>query len=136
VVVLSSVIIDTDIFSFIFRGDTRALLFESYLKGSLIYISFASIGELYFGACNGKWVDIRIKRLETHIARYITIPSNGTICKLYGDIRFECKNQPIDDADYWIAACARYYDIPLLTNNRKHFENIQGLKLVNPKPTN
>ncbi len=49
---LAGVLIDTDVVSFVFKGDPKALLFDPYLQGSTIYISFASIGELYYGAYN------------------------------------------------------------------------------------
>ena len=68
--------------------------------------------------------------IEKHLSYYLVIPSNDDICRLYGKIRNECRTQPIDDIDYWIAACARFYDIPLLTNNLKHFKSIEGLKLI------
>jgi len=72
----------------------------------------------------------RIKDIEKHLSYYLVIPSNDDICRLYGKIRNECRNQPIDDIDYWIAACARFYDIPLVTNNLKHFKGIEGLRLI------
>ena len=35
----------------------------------------------------------------------------------------------IGDSDIWIAATALQYDLTLLTNNRRHFERIEGLRL-------
>jgi tRNA(fMet)-specific endonuclease VapC len=37
----------------------------------------------------------------------------------------------IDDADIYIAACARVYGLTLVTNNAKHFMRLKGLKLDN-----
>jgi tRNA(fMet)-specific endonuclease VapC len=130
VVTLPKVIADTDVFSFIFKGDPKAWLFHSHLQGVDVYITFASIGELYYGVYKDNWGDRRIKDIEMHLSHYFVIPSNDDICRLYGKIRSECKKQPIDDIDYWIAACARFYDIPLLTNNLMHFKDIEGLKLI------
>jgi tRNA(fMet)-specific endonuclease VapC len=132
VVALPKFIIDTDVFSFVFKGDPKALFFRTYLQGADVYITFASIGELYFGAYKDNWGERRIKDIEIQLSYYIVIPSNDAICILYGKIRNECKKQPIDDLDYWIASCARYYDIPLVTNNWKHFKNIEGLKIISP----
>jgi hypothetical protein len=36
--------------------------------------------------------------------------------------------------DKWIAACALRHAIPLVSNNRKHFENIPGLTLISETP--
>ena len=127
---MPKVIVDTDVFSFIFKGDPKALLFRSHLQGADVYLTFASIGELYYGVHKDNWGDRRIKDIEKHLSYYLVIPSNDDICRLYGKIRNECRTQPIDDIDYWIAACARFYDIPLLTNNLKHFKSIEGLKLI------
>jgi tRNA(fMet)-specific endonuclease VapC len=35
----------------------------------------------------------------------------------------------IGDSDIWIAATALQYDLTLLTNNRRHFERIDGLRI-------
>jgi predicted nucleic acid-binding protein len=37
---------------------------------------------------------------------------------------------PIDTADAWVAAVALLFDIPLVTNNRRHFENVGNLKII------
>ena len=37
----------------------------------------------------------------------------------------------IDDADLFIAACAKVHGLALVTNNVKHFKRIKGLKLKN-----
>jgi predicted nucleic acid-binding protein len=34
------------------------------------------------------------------------------------------------DNDLWIAATAVHFDVPLATNNRRHFEGIPGLRLL------
>ena len=36
---------------------------------------------------------------------------------------------PADD-DIWIGATALRHDLTLLTNNRRHFERMQGLSIV------
>jgi predicted nucleic acid-binding protein len=37
----------------------------------------------------------------------------------------------IDDADLYIASCAKVHGLILVTNNMKHFKRIKGLKLEN-----
>jgi hypothetical protein len=36
--------------------------------------------------------------------------------------------------DLWIASCAIRHAIPLISNNRKHFEKIPGLTLISETP--
>ncbi len=40
------------------------------------------------------------------------------------------KGKPIGMADAWIAAVAVMFDIPLVTHNRKHFEDVEVLKII------
>ena len=49
--------------------------------------------------------------------------------EIYVQERKEKRN--IEDADVFIAAFCLYYDYILVTDNVKHFENIQGLHTVN-----
>jgi tRNA(fMet)-specific endonuclease VapC len=32
--------------------------------------------------------------------------------------------------DLWIAACAVYYDVPLVTGNGRHFAGLPGLEVI------
>jgi predicted nucleic acid-binding protein len=38
--------------------------------------------------------------------------------------------QPIGETDAWIAATARLYDLPLVTNNVRHFQPVSGVRLI------
>ena len=51
--------------------------------------------------------------------------------KLYVQLRQ--KGQPIDDVDLMVAAFCIANDYTLVTNNTRHFERINGLKLANWK---
>jgi predicted nucleic acid-binding protein len=52
---------------------------------------------------------------EAAVDIYVDLKSKGRLC---------------DDMDVLIAAWCKTYDLPLVTNNTKHFENIDGLSLV------
>ena len=43
--------------------------------------------------------------------------------------RLRADGMLIGDSDLWIAATALQYNLTLLTNNRRHFERIDGLRL-------
>ena len=129
---MPQIIVDTDVFSYIFKKDSRALPFRSYVDGIEICLAFATVAELFFGAYNANWGSKTFAEMEKELTKYMILRSNYNICRLYGKGRFKCKKQQIDDPDYWIAACARYYNVPLLTNNWRHFKDIEGLQLVSP----
>ncbi|HJH26149.1 MAG TPA: hypothetical protein C5S37_05080 [Methanophagales archaeon] len=57
---------------------------------------------------------------------------NEEICKVFGKERGKLrrKGKIIGDFDILIASTCIYYDLILLTNNRKHFEVVEGLRIV------
>jgi hypothetical protein len=43
----TAVLVDTDVFSFVFKGDTRGDLYLPHLSGSTLNLAFATVAELY-----------------------------------------------------------------------------------------
>jgi tRNA(fMet)-specific endonuclease VapC len=41
------VIVDTDVVSYLFKGDTRAEAYRQHLRGKTLAISFMTVAELY-----------------------------------------------------------------------------------------
>jgi predicted nucleic acid-binding protein len=132
---LINLLIDTDVFTYIFKKTRELPKFQSFLSDKTPHISFVTIGETYFGALNANWGDKLIGDLKQELSKYGVVYPNRDISLLYGKIRSECLKigKPIDEPDYWIGACAIYHDSPLLTNNWKHFKYIKGLKLIKPE---
>lgn len=58
---------------------------------------------------------------------------NHGICKLFGRERgrLRKKGELIGDFDLLIASTCLYHDLILLTNNIRHFERIENLKILN-----
>lgn len=131
---MPKIIIDTDVFSFIFRNDKKARFFLSYMDGVNIWLSFASVGEIYFGAYKANWGSRMMTNLQDELGKYTILPSNDAICVLYGKVKSECtsKGSPIEDPDYWTAACAIHYGCALATYNSRHFRHVKGLELISP----
>ena len=44
---MSSVVLDTDVWSFLFKGDSRAEQYRPYLEDNVLCISFQTVAELY-----------------------------------------------------------------------------------------
>lgn len=44
------VVLDTDVWSYLYKGDTRADLFRDFLLNKQVAISFQTVAELYFWA--------------------------------------------------------------------------------------
>jgi tRNA(fMet)-specific endonuclease VapC len=128
----NQVLIDTDVFSYIFNGHPNALIFEPYLRGKELAITFVTIAQVYSGAYKGKWGDTKIRTLERFLRRFIHIESTWDISLKWAEIKEQCRltGYPIESQGCWVAACAVYYNCPLATYNRKHFEPVNGIMLL------
>jgi tRNA(fMet)-specific endonuclease VapC len=68
----------------------------------------------------------------------VVVPSDHDVCREYGQLKAGLQKAGIvvGDNDLWIAASALRHSIPLISNNRRHFENIPGLELISLAPEN
>ncbi len=61
----------------------------------------------------------------------VIVPYDYEVCETYGRIKAALpKGRTIADNDLWIAACAMRHSVPLVTHNRKHFDDIKGLIVI------
>ena len=127
---MNVLVLDTNIVSFLMKGHPLAALYRPHLAGCALAISFMTVGELYEGAYRAKWGRKRLARLGELVEAYVVIPFNLEICRQWGAIRCERREQTIAVDDAWIAATARAYDSPLVTHNPRDFEDIEGLKVI------
>ena len=60
------------------------------------------------------------------------VPIEPQLPDIYAQIVADCRRQgfTIGTNDAWVAATAVSLDIPLATNNRRHFDRVAGLTLV------
>lgn len=128
------IVVDTDVFSFIFKRETHAAYFRPYLFNKTLALSFMTVAQLYYGAYKNDWGPNRIARLENQIKNYVILPYDYLVCQQWARIRRECelKGYTIEASDAWIAACALRHDCALATNNSRHFQNIDNLVLISP----
>src|ERR1051325_1422880 len=124
---MRSILVDTDVVSFLFKQDTRANLYQPDLDGALHLISFMSVAELYRWPILSRWGDKKKSELECYIQRYTLILPNVDICKLWAQIASDFQ---IPMADAWIAATALHYQLPVVTHNLRHFSRVQGLTVL------
>ncbi len=128
----SKIILDTNIVSYLMRGNSLAEKYIPHVQGRLLSISFITVGELYFGAEKANWGEHRRKKLETTLRNFIVIPYDNEIARCYGRLVAERKRNgnPIAPNDAWIAACAVRHDVPLVTHNAKDFTGITALQII------
>ncbi|MCY3862384.1 MAG: PIN domain-containing protein [bacterium] len=127
-------LVDTDVLSCIAWERPQAESFAPLLLGKLPFISFVTVGEMYFGAEKANWGEPRIVKMETILRRYTVIPGTYEIARQYGRVKRAFRDQ-VDENDMWIAATALAYELPVVTNNLTHFEpmsNQLDFGLVHP----
>ena len=127
---MSTLLLDTDVFSFLFKNHPLAEAYRLRVKGHTLAISFMTVAELYQGAYRAGWGANQIERLESRIAAYLVIRSSNAISKKWGEVRFIRRQQPISPEDAWIAATALQQDYPLVTHNARDYQGIPSLTII------
>ncbi len=127
-----AVLLDTDVFSYIARGDPRAEPFRRHLEGRRLCLSFATVAEVYKGFYRARWTEDRMARVEQHLKNFVVVPYDFELSRVCGRILAgrEETGRRMEEFDAWVAATAVRHGMPLATNNRKHFEGVDGLALV------
>jgi tRNA(fMet)-specific endonuclease VapC len=126
-------LLDTDTIIFNFKGNIPIQKNLQLHFNDQINISVITLMELYYGAHKSQKMSInlsKIKRLEQVIE---IIPVGAECVEIFGLLKsqLELEGNRLDDFDLIIASCALTHNLTLVTNNIKHFQRIDGLKLAN-----
>ncbi|MCC6586796.1 MAG: PIN domain-containing protein [Bryobacterales bacterium] len=127
---MSPVVLDTDVVSFLFKGDSRAQLFLPYLHNRTWLVSFMTEAELEQWALLANWSPKRIEWLRIFLTRVVVVPSSRDLVLKWAGamVRARHAGRRLETADGWIAATALLYDAPLLTHNRSDYVGVPNLK--------
>lgn len=133
---METVLLDTNLISFIFKNDTRAKEYSPFLKGNLLAISFMTVAELYQWGYVHNWQKKRIDLMQEELKKYLVLPFDVEICRLWGEISSARQKigKPISPQDAFIAASAIRHDIQLITHNPTDFQMIDKLVLKSILP--
>jgi tRNA(fMet)-specific endonuclease VapC len=128
---MDAVLLDTDVFSYLMKNDTRGNAYRPHIKNKTVAISFVTVGELYYWAESRNWSPKNRQNLEDRLKAVVVVPYDAQLCSVYGKLRASLPSgMNVAANDLWIAACSLRHNIPLITNNRKHFERIPNLNLI------
>ena len=129
---MNAAIVDTDVASMPFKGDSRALAYRSHVAGKLLGISFMTLAELDRWPLERDWGQGRKLELAQYLTKYTVLPVSRELCAKWAEVAFAAKRKgrPIQTADAWIAASALHYQVPLITNNRDDYSSVEGLALL------
>ena len=102
------------------------------LRKEGIAISVISLAEVY----EGVYYSLDPKNSQEGLSNFLKLvsilPDSDEIAKIFGKERgrLRKKGELIDDFDLMIASTAIHHNLTILTNNRKHFERVEGLEII------
>lgn len=125
-------VIDTDVWSYLYKGRLEAKLYEPHLFGNILVISFQTQAELLRGAIAANWGTTRRQHLESRLQKYVIEPSSYRLSLLWAQAMDSAKRngRPIGAADAWVAATAVLLGVPLISHNRSHFMGVDDLTVI------
>jgi tRNA(fMet)-specific endonuclease VapC len=125
------VLLDTDVFSFLFKGDSRANAYITLIQGHRLALSVMTVAELFQWAAVRHWGQRRLDALERTLVNYLIVPVDVEMCRIWGRLRAEqqAAGRPMAPQDAWIAATALRHALPLITHNASDFAGITTLVL-------
>ena len=103
---------------------------ELFMNG--VGMSVVSLAELYDGLAKSTNRDADEEALQLFMEAVDVVPLDDAACRVFGDERARLRQAGnlIGDMDILIGATAISNGLTLLTNNRRHFERLQGLSIV------
>lgn len=106
--------------------------------GTTLAVTFVTVGELYKGMALRSWGERRRADLTRWIERLAVVPYGEDVARHWGELAAASlrrgRTKPVNDT--WIAACCLAADVPLLTINRRDFDDFathDGLRLLGPE---
>ena len=126
-------LLDTDTVIYSLKGhETVQKNLEAHIDEPMS-LSVISLMELYYAAYNSQKVASNLSKIKILEKSFEIIPAGSESVEIFGMLKsnLEKKGNPLDDFDLIIAACAMTHNLTVVTNNYRHFERIDGLKLVN-----
>ena len=95
-------------------------------------ISIISLAEIYEGIYGSTNVDQQEGRLARFLTSIEILYLDEAICRIFAQERRRLRSMGtlIGDFDLLIGATAIRDNLTLLTNNRRHFERVQGLFII------
>ena len=132
--VTAKYLIDTDWIVFYLRGREPYVSTLKRLQKEGLAVSVISVAELYEGVFRGQNPQTREEGLARFLAGVVVVDVNKDVARVFGQLRAELRQQglTVADLDLLIGSTAIHYGLLLLTDNRRHYEKIPGLRLAEP----
>ena len=125
-------LIDTDWIIDHFNQVDRTTQKLKELRPAGIAMSVISLAELYEGVHYSRDPVRSQQVLDTFLREIPVLGVDEEICKVFGKERGGLRQQgkTVSDFDLLIASTCLCYDLTLLSNNRRHYEMVEGLRIL------
>lgn len=126
-------LLDTDTVIYSLKGHPTVKINLERHRQAVLKISIVTLMELYYGAYKSQKVTSNIGKIKSIEEAIEIIPLGRESAEVFAMLKanLEKSGTPLDDFDLILAACALVHDLVLVTNNMKHFERVEGLRLEN-----
>jgi tRNA(fMet)-specific endonuclease VapC len=128
----STLVVDTNVFSYLFKGDTRSALYAPHLVGVRPVLSFVTIAELAHWADVRQWGQPTRGRLERFLTGFVVRYPDRVLCDRWGAVTAAARRagRAIAAMDGWIAATAIHYRVLLVTHDPTDYAGVPGLTVI------
>ncbi|MFN0318344.1 MAG: type II toxin-antitoxin system VapC family toxin [Burkholderiales bacterium] len=126
-------LLDTDTIIYSMKGNANVQKHLRQHSAVPLSVSVITLMELYYGARKSQRVSANLAKIKTLEQSIEVIPVGAESTEIFGLLKagLELAGNRMDDFDLIIAACALAHNLTLVTNNMKHFQRVEGLKLAN-----
>ena len=124
------ILLDTNVVIAFFNGNQEVLK-RIQAEIGRIALSTLVVAELDYGAKASQKAKENIEKLHRFVDIVRVVPFDLECAKIFGTIKSKLRKlgKPTGEMDALIAATAMSHKALLVTGNRKHFENIESLKV-------
>lgn len=129
---MTATLVDTDVFSMLFKGDSRVGRLADHVRGARVCIALMSVAELNLWAAHRQWGPQRRRDLAQAMGKCVVLQPDLQTADLWATVTAHRRRigRPISCADAWIAASALRFDLPFVTRNTRDFQDVPGLALL------
>jgi predicted nucleic acid-binding protein len=124
-------VVDSDVLIYFLKGDKKAI--DKLSKISLLQLHTSRINytELMYGAYNSSKVEKNLEVILAFLENFQILEFCKSSSHIFAQTKAKLKKSGniIADMDLMIASIVMANDAVLITNNLKHFQRIQGLKV-------
>lgn len=124
-------LLDTDWIIQYLHGHPEVVRRVDELRGEGVGLAIVSLAEVYEGVYFSQNPQDSERQLIEFLRGFPVFNIDPESCKLFGRERgrLRAARRMIGDFDLLIGAIALHHNLTLLSNNRRHFELIEGLRL-------